>query len=264
MTHQNIDGSAITFEQDRHIHFEESTHTYTVDGIGMLTPVSTVISKFFSPFDATYWSLRKCNGDEVSAAKMREEWSAKGAIASQSGTFLHKQIEIYLNEKKEADLDCAVTYDGEYVHLRKNINIATEWEYFKAFDKNTRYTPFRTEWCVYDCDAKMAGTIDLLCSCADGTYEMYDWKRSNRIDPAEINTWANGINGLEHLTDTAYSHYCLQQNLYRYILEKNYGLSISHMHLVILHPELPCYRLIAVPRMEHEINIIIEQLSNNN
>ena len=106
----------------------------------------------------------------------------------------------------------------------------------------------------------MAGTIDLLCECPDGTYEIFDWKRSNRIDPQEVNRWNSGINGLEFLSDTVYHHYCLQQNLYRYILERNYGIAVSRMNLVVLHPDYPSYRRVLLPRMDKEIDIIVARL----
>ena len=78
MTHRNLNGSSITFPQDNNIHFEESDHTYTVDGVGNMTPVSSVISMFFTPFDTEYWSLRKCGGNEEKAEELREKWKAKG------------------------------------------------------------------------------------------------------------------------------------------------------------------------------------------
>ena len=260
MTHRNLNGSSITFPQDNNIHFEESDHTYTVDGVGNMTPVSSVISMFFTPFDTEYWSLRKCGGNEEKAEELREKWKAKGISASQAGTHLHTQIETFLNTGKEADMICHIQFDGKYIHLQEDIDISTEWKYFKNFHKNTRYTPFRSEWCVYDCSTRMAGTIDLLCSCDDGTYEMYDWKRSCNINTHEENKWNHGCNGLEHLSDTAYSHYCLQQNLYRYMLEKNYGLNISSMHLVVLHPEKKNFEIIKVKPLEKEVETIVSHL----
>ena len=261
MNQYNLNGSNLTFEQDNRITFIEESHRYNVEGIGDMTPVSSVIEKFFKPFDAEYWSRRKCYGDEIAAAKLREEWRAKGAFASQAGTFLHKQIENYIKEKIHPQtLDCTVSFNGDYVNRQQLVNIAKEWDYFLQFDKETNYSPFRTEWCVYNEKSRIAGTIDLLCCCPDGSYEIYDWKRSNRIDPNESNQWASGINGLEHLTDTAYSHYCLQQNLYRYMLETDYGITISRMNLVSLHPDLPGYNIIPIPRMEKEVEIILAQL----
>ena len=260
MINRNLNGSDITFEQDGMLDFNEAEHIYSLPGVGVFRSVSGVVGMFFREFDAVGISLKKCCGNEVEAAKLREVWESKGAIASQAGTFLHKQIEDYLNGKEIPELLCDVNYNGNYVKVNETVDISREWSYFKAFERNTTFVPFRTEWRIYDADARMAGTLDFVCCRPDGTYEIYDWKRSNKIDPNETNRWASGMNGLEHLTDTSYSHYCLQQNLYRYMLEKNYGIKVSRMNLVVLHPELPTYKVVSIPPMEREVSIILEKL----
>ncbi|MBR5456993.1 MAG: PD-(D/E)XK nuclease family protein [Bacteroidaceae bacterium] len=260
MTNTNLNGSAITFEQDGKLSFNEEEHRYSLDGVEFRS-VSNVVGMFFREFDAEGISLKKCNGNVVEAARLREVWESKGAVASQAGTFLHKQIEDYLNGKLVPDLLCDVFYEGCYLKLRDRIDISREWSYFKSFERNTTFQPFRTEWRIYDADARIAGTLDFVCCCPDGTYEIYDWKRSNKIDPTETNRWANGLNGLEHLTDTSYIHYCLQQNLYRYMLEKNYGIKVSRMNLVVLHPELPSYRVVPIAPMDREVGIILKKLN---
>lgn len=262
MTNINLNGSDITFEQDGQLSFDEEQHLYSLGDVVMRS-VSNVVGMFFREFDAVGISLKKCCGNETEAAKLRECWESKGAVASQAGTFLHKQIEDYLNGKQVPDLLCDVNFKGNYVSLNETLDISREWSYFKAFERNVAFKPFRTEWRVFDVDARVAGTLDLVCACDDGTYEIYDWKRSNKVDPTERNRWANGLNGLEHLTDTSYIHYCLQQNLYRYILQKNYGIKISRMNLVVLHPELPTYRVVPVPPMEREVAMIIEKIKFN-
>lgn len=259
MINRNLNGSDITFEQDGRLAFNEEEHIYTLNGIEMRS-VSSIVAMFFREFDAVGISLKKCYGNEIEAAKLREVWESKGCVASQAGTFLHKQIEDYLNGKEIPELLCDVRYDGKYVKFGDRLDISREWSYFKAFERNTTFSPFRTEWRIYDADSRIAGTLDFVCACPDGTYEIYDWKRSNKIDPTERNPWANGLNGLEHMTDTSYSHYCLQQNLYRYMLEKNYGIRVSRMNLVVLHPELPTYRVVPIPPMEREVSIILERL----
>ena len=260
MININLDGSTITFEQDGKLSFNEEAHRYSLNGVEFRS-VSNIVGMFFKEFDALAMSLKKCYGNELEAAKLREVWESKGAVASQAGTFLHKQIEDYLNGKQTPDLLCDVCYKGNYVKVAQTIDISREWSYFKAFERDVTFQPFRTEWRVFDADARMAGTLDFVCKCSDGTYEIYDWKRSNKIDPNERNRWANGLNGLEHLTDTSYIHYCLQQNLYRYMLEKNYGIKVSRMNLVVLHPELLCYRVVAIPPMEREVAHIIRKIS---
>ena len=262
MNNRNLNGSDIVFEQDDKLTFDEEQHLYTLGDVVMRS-VSNVVGMFFREFDAVGISLKKCFGNETEAAKLRESWECKGAVASQAGTFMHKQIEDYLNGKQVPDLLCDVSFNGNFIRHNEVVDISREWSYFKAFERSVSFTPFRTEWRVYDADARIAGTLDFVCACEDGTYEIYDWKRSNKIDPTERNRWASGLNGLEHLTDTSYIHYCLQQNLYRYILQKNYGIKISRMNLVVLHPELPTFRVVPVPPMEREVAMIIQKIKFN-
>lgn len=263
MSNINLNGSALTFEQDGKLSFNEAEHIYSLDGVGEFCSVSGVVAMFFREFDAVGISLKKCGYNEEKAAKLREVWESKGAIASQAGTFLHKQIEDYLNGKEVPELLCNVNYSGEHVKCCETLDISREWNYFKAFERDTVFEPFRTEWRIYDADSRVAGTIDLICACPDGSYEIYDWKRSNKIDPTERNPWANGLNGLEHLTDTSYIHYCLQQNLYRYMLQKNYGLKVSRMNLVVLHPDNPLYRVVPIPPMEREVEIMLNKVKKS-
>lgn len=265
MKKRNLNGSDISFERDEWIEFNEALHTYTVKGHGLMTPVSTVISHFFEPFNAEHWSLRKCGGDPIAAARLREEWAAKGAKASQAGTYLHKIIEEFINDGCEPEsLSCQVRYEGKYVSMRESVNVAHEWNLFQEFHKAIGYNPFRTEWCVFDEDARIAGTIDLLCQTADGNYEIFDWKRSNKIDPSETNRWNKGMHGLEYMDDTTFNHYCLQQNLYRHILESKYGLRVKKMTLVVLHPDLTSYRLINVPEKLNAVKAILEYMKLQN
>ena len=150
------------------------------------------------------------------------------------------------------------------MYTRKQIiHIDKEIEYFLRFVKEVDFTPFRTEWRVFDEELGIAGTIDLICSRKDGTFDFYDWKRSRSIIDAEGNVCDSrfyGINGLEHIPDSSYWHYALQQNLYRYIVENCYGLTISNMHLVILHPEYSSYKVIKLPRLDKEIKLIVNNL----
>lgn len=263
MPNINLDHSEINFDRDRLIQFDEATHTYTVDNLGTLTSVSNVVARFFRPFDAKEASLKKCNYDEEAAERLREEWECKGVFASQAGTHLHLQIENYLNGKGTPQMTCHCRYDGKTQTQEQDIDISREWQHFLAFDRDTEYQPFRTEWRVYADDERIAGTIDLTCIRPDGTYEIYDWKRSGKIDPVPSRVFHFGINGLELLPDTAFYHYCIQQNLYRYILQTYYGLTVSRLHLVVLHPTEPSYRIEQVPLLDKEVRLILDYIKNN-
>lgn len=265
---RNLDNSSLYFPQDDRITFKEEGHIYLLDGTRRLNSVSSVYSKYFMPFDIDKWAKRKSQSMPISASHLKEQWKCSGEMASFAGTHLHKQIEEYLNGDEQMASMCRFTFDGEYIHEDKIINIQTEIDHFHKFVEEVEFTPFRTEWRVFDEELGMAGTIDLACSRKDGTLELYDWKRSRSL----IDDWGNvckhtkynswGINGLEHIPDCSYWHYALQQNLYKHIVEKCYGLKISTMHLVVLHPDYPSYRVIKLPSLDNEVRLIVNDLKN--
>ncbi len=103
---------------------------------------------------------------------------------------------------------------------------------------------YRTEWTVFHEEARISGSIDMVfenmdpeTGAPDGTYSIYDWKRCKEITRHNaFNKWAV-TPGLEHLPDTNYWHYCLQLNVYKYILQEKYGKTVTDLYLVCLHPD---------------------------
>ena len=117
----------------------------------------------------------------------------------------------------------------------------------------------------------IAGTVDMLYKKPDGDYFIIDWKRSNRtINPLTNNPISDGyetaFGGLNHLENNSYNKYALQQNLYKYILEKHYKdengdpIRINSMNLLILHPDYDEYILYKVPEMEPQLNYILSTI----
>lgn len=102
-------------------------------------------------------------------------------------------------------------------------------------------TPYRTEWAVYDWEQKNAGTIDFV-DYQNGEYIIYDWKRSDKLISKNGLPIKNSLYGekalppIDNLDDSPYYHYALQLSLYKYILEKNYGITVSKLRLGIFHP----------------------------
>lgn len=260
MKFKNLDNSDTEFPQDSDIEFIEEGHVYRYKDTENFISVSGLYSQFFKPFEAevaakSKVAKMKCSDPEEAKRLMAtfiDEWKATGQFASEVGTFMHKQIENSFNGIAPEN-QVHIKYDGEYKKIDEVVNIEKELTYFNQFRKEKLHsTPFRTEWCVFDAPHKVAGTIDLICKTDDGKYEIFDWKRSKKIDPRG-KFYTTGINGLEHIPDTSYWHYVLQQNTYRYILENNYGIEVSAMHLVVLHPENDSYEIVDIPERNLEI-----------
>ena len=65
---------------------------------------------------------------------------------------------------------------------------------------------------------------------------------------------------ISHLPDTNFWHYSLQLNTYKKILEDKYGLKISDMYLICIHPDNPYkrYERIKVALLDKEIEQLFE------
>lgn len=78
--------------------FSEGDHTYTMRDVnGVLRndflSVSKVVKKFYKQFDADGKSLQMCKGDEVEAAKLRENWKRAGDLSTNMGSRVHYELE---------------------------------------------------------------------------------------------------------------------------------------------------------------------------
>ena len=156
------------------------------------------------------------------------------------------------NNEKESELG------GDEPVLEYKEAVAESCQVRHFWESNPHLEPYRAEWMIWNREYKIAGTMDaVFYDKTDGTYWIYDWKRVQSgleadleatrygyvMDETEwlqpVNWYTKKMHGpASELYDTKYWHYCLQLNLYRYILEKDYGLKIKGMVLVQFHPSL--------------------------
>lgn len=253
-------------ERDSKIQFRAYEHIYLYDGHIQFNAVSNIINSFFVPFDANYWSNIKARQYKMSAGEILEEWDIKGCISKEVGTFMHKQIEGFYNGE-EYTPKYKFVYNGKYQQLEEIISLETEKEQFLHFNSQHQFQPFRTEWAIYDEDLEIAGTIDMANINNNGSIDIYDWKRSSRLvdyygNPKSTNAYGDkSINGLIDIDNTPYWHYCIQQNLYRYILEKNYGIKVNKMYLVNFSIHTNDYAKLEVPKMDKAVISIVNYIT---
>lgn len=225
--------------RDSFIQFEPEEHVYTVRGTRYQS-VTNFLSGFFPQFDTEYWAQRKAAAEHCTPEELIERWKRKGQMAAELGTRLHHNIELYL-------LGMPCETDGEAFPL-----------FLKFRHDHPALMPFRTEWSIYDEEHRIAGTIDLL-EKRDGQYRMYDWKRSSKLIGRrgevikECRFGQKAFTPIAHIDNTSYFHYALQQSLYRYILEKHYGITLQSSSLVVLHPTYDDYHLIELPYLRAEV-----------
>ena len=236
------------YERDERIQFSDSDHTYLIDKKNKAVSVTELISRYFPKFDKEFWA----NKESIKTGKPKNEilkkWDDLGKKARDLGTELHEQIENFYNSK-------------EYIRSK-------ELDKFFKFHKNhiqDKYQPHRTEWRIFDEDKNLAGTVDMVYEKENGELFIFDWKRSKKIINSDgsiekNNPFENGLNGLSPLPSSDYVKYCLQQNIYKNILESKYDKKVSSMNLLILHPHIDNYHIIQVESFKNETKYLLDSI----
>lgn len=67
-------------------------------------------------------------------------------------------------------------------------------------------------------------------------------------------------NPIAHLPDNDFTKYSLQLNLYKYILEKNYGVKVSKMILTSFHKNCSSYICTEIGDLSKEINDMLDTI----
>lgn len=224
--------------RDGNVSFREADHVYIVDGTP-LDSVTTFVKNCFPEFDAEFHAKRKAEALGITKEAVLEMWDKKGRESREQGTAMHKKIESY--------------------YLGKEPSTDETFELFKIFANKITLKPYRTEWAVYDWEQKIAGTIDFV-DYQNGEYIIYDWKRSDKLIAKNGLPIKNSLYGekalppIENLDDSPYYHYALQLSLYKYILEKNYGITVSKLRLGIFHPSYNKPYVLEIPYLKNEID----------
>ena len=243
---------------DNRISFNAEEHYYMVDGTRIKHSVSQIIDVFFPEFDSEYWSRvkakerldflgKKYNKEQLDQLqkKILEEWDTKRDEAAKKGTLLHEAIEKYYNKRDVEEFP-------------------PEFKFFEEFIKKyPSIKPYRTEWRVFDSSISIAGTIDMVYEKPTGELFIFDWKRStklvNDIGAVIKSDFEYGFDELNDLSNNSYNKYCLQLNLYKYILEENYGKEISSMNLLVLHPKYHTFFHLQIPLLKKETDFLIRK-----
>jgi ATP-dependent exoDNAse (exonuclease V) beta subunit len=108
---------------------------------------------------------------------------------------------------------------------------ALEWLRFK----NIIQKEMLPEFILYSKELGIAGTIDLLVKNIDGSYDIYDWKTSKKIEMNPYRGKCGILGPALTVGDCNFNHYSLQLSLYRYILETYYGIRIRYTVLYHLN-----------------------------
>ena len=240
--------------RDIRVAFFEESHHYEVDGLVVPISVTALVHACATPFDAdaairkmkasANWPMKRLDfvvdGTELSDEEIKQKWKINGTVQAARGTLMHWQIERFMNGD-----EIGLPHSPEFQQF---LRFHEEWFYQGGLK------PYRTEWSLFHCGLGLAGQVDLAAVDANGDLVILDWKRCRNLK--KDNPFQCMTAPLAHLPDCNYSHYCLQLNMYRFILETEYGFQVAEMHIVVFHPNQTSFQTAQIPRMGEEIDAL--------
>jgi hypothetical protein len=259
--------------RDDHIVFDDKPHKYYIKGSTEgWTSVTTVIHENFKhfnapmiakrmvrsrkfPSDPKYEKYRDFCTDEKGAYVSEEvvikliiqSWEDLGNSASALGTTMHENIERIYNGEEVTD-DDSVEFRNHFFEFHSIVEDVMELE------------PYRTEWVIYGEEEMICGSVDMLYyNPKTGKFVLMDWKRSKKIS---TKGYGKGKGVCSHLQDCNFVHYSLQLNLYRFLMEKYYGIEIESMTIVVFHPSNPSFLSFVVADMQGQIHKMLHARAN--
>jgi hypothetical protein len=249
-------------ELDKRIRFDEAPHEYFFDGKKVSTSVTAVVESYFEKFDAEEaitkmkrsgrWPRPEYmmkNGVVWTDAQIKAYWDGVGLFARNRGTWMHYNIERYLNNLVPSE-DCQ--------------EMSMFYKFYDEVIVSEKVMPWRTEWRICDPEHDLAGSVDFVGKLPDGTYAIMDWKRSKNLANSLGNSYGRrGKAPLEHVEDTDASKYFLQLNIYRYILQKHYGIRVTKMILASFHPAENSYFQIHAPIWDGEVSTVLGHFTSS-
>ena len=256
----------LLYEKFGNIQFIEEGHEYFIEN-EKYTPVSTVISEYEQPFEEDRIADNYAKKNHKTKEDVLKEWKFKNLKSTISGSRVHEFGESYTNlvagfpEKIcESNLKQYVDCRGEMVLIP---TFPKESAIKKFYDEKSGYLiPVGAEFKLStrymgDKVRKICGTCDLLFYEEDplfgeNQFVLADWKTNASL----TNDYKRKNNicmkfPFNNMVDDALSHYILQFNLYRKMLE-SVGVKIGDMRLIWLKEDGD-YEIIKIEKMSDGI-----------
>lgn len=253
-------------EKFGNIQFVEEGHEYFIEK-EKYTPVSTIISEYEQPFDEDKVAENYARKNHRTKEDVLKEWKFKNLKSTIGGSRVHEFGESYTNMVAGMPEKICDSNKRQYVDCRGEMMLiptySKEFSVKKFYDEKSGYLiPVGAEFKLStrhmgDRVRKICGTCDLLFYEEDalfggGQFVLADWKTNASL----TNDYKRKNNicmkfPFDNMIDDALSHYTLQFNLYRRMLE-SVGVKIGDMRLIWLKEDGD-YEIIKIGKLSDSI-----------
>ena len=256
----------LLYEKFGNIQFIEEGHEYFIEN-EKYTPVSTVISEYEQPFEEDRIAENYARKNRRTKADVLKEWKFNNLKSTIGGSRVHEFGESYTNMVAGFPEKICEANRKQYVDCRGEMMLIPTFPKESAVkkfydEKNGYLIPIGAEFKLStrymgDRVRKICGTCDLLFYEEDplfgeGQFVLADWKTN-----ASLTNDYKRKNGIcmkfpfDNMIDDALSHYTLQFNLYRRMLE-SVGVKIGDMRLIWLKEDGD-YEIIKIGKLNDSI-----------
>jgi hypothetical protein len=238
-------------------YFDEPHKYYYKNNPIPLISTTTFIHHFYNEFEGEYWAEKKSIEYGITKEQVLFAWDYLNYYAQIKGTVSHNYAENLMNRKvfpypKNHIIECFGhdAIDKNFLKIKKQIDSFYQ-------DSLQKIIPLKTEYIVYDLEYGLSGMVDLIVfNKKTQKIEIWDYKTSRAIK--KENRFQKMKTPIMDLDDCEFTHYGLQLNIYKHIIEKNTGLKLGDCRLIWINEVNDNYQFITLPDMSFEIKQIIE------
>ena len=227
----------------KRITFNEDLHKYYVDGNPLSISASGVIGNFYKDFETNKvaQSISKSLLDVVSATNLLDSWEELCTLGQEVGTKTHIFGEFYPFDR---------TLEPEN---NQEIACKNYWDNMPKF-----YKPLVMEQRMYHFDYMFGGTADILLSNEKtGNILLSDYKTNKDLFKNFGDKMM--LAPFEDMLDTPYSHYVIQLNIYKILLEQVEGIIVEGMQIVWLRRD-KSYQMYNIPDITDRVKLALYNL----
>lgn len=233
------------------IGFNEEHHKYRFESAPHIAPlsVSGIIGQYKKPFDSDFFAQRKADSLGIDKQVILDQWKNAADIGCDKGTVSHLYLETLLESEQ-------FVYPTKYNHV-KDLFLALKPQLDKFMAEN-KLEHVKSEIVMGCKELGITGTLDeLFRDPRNGNYYIFDWKTNKAIN-RESRYYLTGK--LYDLDSSELSIYSLQQELYKYLLEKYTDIKVKACYLVWFNANNESYEIIKTKNVDKYMKIILEDL----
>jgi len=237
------------------IRLDEKTHRYFIkNNPCKFTSVTKLLNGFFPKFEREKVAKKYAEKHSLNWKDVAENWSKLGKESAKRGKKYHKFAEhIYENYIIGNYEDTEYGFGNDIIERRM------EKLLLKLYCK---YFPIKPESIIGSLDLGIAGSVDLIFYSSKELM-IADWKFVREIK--KDNEWRSALPPIEYLDDCNYSKYCLQLNLYSYIIRKEkYFPNCTNHIMKIFHVTENDIIPIEVPDLQKDTKKLLIEWVNTN